>query len=157
TTWADGTPEAPASLTATGRDGYVALAFTPSTTCDVVAHRVVRVSADGVPESVVVAELTAGTSALDTLVPNHVDYGYAVVAVDAESQEGAPSATALATPEDLPDAAPPPGFVAVGVRGGVVELTWLPVDEDVVGYRVYRAASTITDTALATLVTETTG
>src|SRR5690606_7264796 len=112
TTWADGVPDAPPSLSASARDGYVSLSFTPSSTCDVVSHRIVRTSAGGVPENVVVANLPSGSSAYDTLVSNDVEYTYVVLAVDAESNEGSPSAVATATPTDLPEADAPTGFLA---------------------------------------------
>ena len=145
-TVAEGAPAAPATLVAVAHDGYVALEWTPSTTCDVNGYTVYRrVLPDGTAAALVGG--LALTAHVDQTVTNGTTYAYTVRANDREGLESGDSPVAEAAPVDEPPPPPPANLTATALSARRVELFWETVGE-AQRYEVFRAEGAIDPDAL---------
>ncbi len=121
------------------REGHVELRWQPSLSRDLQTHRIFRMDADEKPG--VIAELEAAeTSYLDSEVQRGRAYTYFVVEVDRAGNSSEESRHRRLVPVDATAPGSPQELSAQREKNKV-RLTWQPPeDEDVVGYRIYRAA-----------------
>ncbi|MFW6208224.1 MAG: fibronectin type III domain-containing protein [Spirochaetota bacterium] len=121
------------------RDGHVELRWQPSLSRDLQTHRIFRMDDKGEPR--IIAELEVPrTSYLDTAVERGREYTYYVVEVDAAGNSSEESRHRRVVPVDATAPGAPQELSARREKNSVL-LNWRPPeDEDVVGYRIYRAA-----------------
>lgn len=121
------------------RDGHVELRWQPSLSRDLQTHRLFRIDAGDKPR--IIAELEASqTSYLDTQAQRGRAYTYYVVEVDAAGNSSEESRHRRVVPVDATAPGAPQELTARREKNSVL-LNWQPPeDEDVVGYRIYRAA-----------------
>jgi hypothetical protein len=139
----------------TTREGNVELRWQPSLSRDLQIHRLFRMVEEGkkTKEPHIIAELPAEeTSFVDTEVQRGSAYTYFVVEVDAHQNAGEPSRRRRVVPVDITRPGKPRELSAAldtppktgrrPTKGSFrLRLSWTaPEDEDVTGYRVYRAA-----------------
>ncbi|MFQ5508020.1 MAG: Calx-beta domain-containing protein [Leptospirillia bacterium] len=141
-------PQAPTGLTVTDTlldDGsQLDLAWTNSTSTDVLSHRIYR-SLDGISFSTLVTTLSGGeTTFTDTGLTVGTTYYYVVTAFDGTNESGWSNIASAAPADDQPPAAPT-GVTAIDVpadNGGSIQVDWnLGVELDLDVYDVYRSRS----------------
>lgn len=125
----------------TTRRGSVQLRWQPSLSRDLQTHRVYRRREADKQEPQLYVELPAAeTSYEDTQVQRGSAYIYYVVEVDGNGNVSKESTHRRVVPVDNTDPGPPQELAAQRT-GRRVRLSWAPPeDEDLVGYRIYRAA-----------------
>ena len=137
-------PQPPTALTAADRPndggGVIDLAWTPSTSTDVIEQRLYRGTTSGTHPTLVATSTNSASAYTDTGLNATTTYYYAVRAFDGTS-ESANSNQASAVPLDDPPAAPT-GLTAADQQtdeGGATDLTWTPsTSADVAEQRLYR-------------------
>ena len=122
----------------TTEEGYVELRWQPSLSRDLAYHHLYRSERRG--RSELVAELAKEiTVYVDRSVQRGTAYEYYVIEVDAAGNESEPSQTRSVVPVDIIPPAAPTDLQFSRERRGIL-LRWdAPPDDDVAGYRVYRA------------------
>ncbi len=139
-------PTAPASLSATGGNAVVDLAWAASTDdVAVTGYDVLRSKTNGSGYAKVGSSATTLYS--DTTAKNGTTYYYVVQAFDAAGNRSGNSPQAQATPKapgtgDTQPPTAPSGLAAVGFVGGV-DLSWSAATDNVgvTGYTVYRSTT----------------
>ena len=139
-------PSVPTGLTATPSTGKVDLAWTASTdNVAVTGYRVRRDNVDITPTTGI-----TGTTFSDTTVTAATTYSYTVSALDAATNQSAPSNPATATTPAGADTVPPsvPTGLTATPAAGKVDLAWTASTDNVAvtGYRVRRDNVDITPT-----------
>ncbi|WP_218566277.1 malectin domain-containing carbohydrate-binding protein [Vallicoccus soli] len=134
-------PAAPTGLAATAGDARVELAWTASTSGDVVGYDVFRAAtADGAGTKLNALPLTA-TAFTDATALNGTTYHYYVTASDLAGNASGRSGVASATPRDTTAPAAPRGVTATAGPASVT-LRWTANTEpDLRGYRIYRSTT----------------
>ncbi len=140
-------PAAATDLAATVGDGGVTLTWTASASADASGYRVYRATEPGaLAEGEIVsgaAPLTEPTF-LDATAAAGSTYYYVVTVVDLAGNESVASTEAMAEVRELDVTAPAaPARLSAQLDRASVDLRWAAgTEDDIAGYRVYRAAGT---------------
>jgi len=144
-------------LAATAGEEAVSLSWSASSDGDLAGYNLYRAESSFTAKgeaTKVNAELVTATSYDDAGLMNGQAYYYRYTAVDAAGNESGLSAEASATPQDVTAPAAPSGVMATAGEGQV-DLAWnASAASDLDGYNLYRATSSFSDKADATLVNQ---